>query len=87
MKVRHKEKGYLGESSRFNMHGIGEIIVGFDEGDMDSMYISDFEVLLPDGKWKDMKQAFKDKDIIPDNYYTMFGLPKNDADKERGYFL
>jgi hypothetical protein len=33
-----------------------------------------------------MRQAFVDRDIIPDNYNTFFGVPRNDEDRERGYF-
>ena len=85
MKLRHKETGATGYSNQFNTHGLGEIIVRFDEGDMDSMNISDFEVLI-DNVWKDMSQAFKDRDLIPDNYNTHFAQPNTPADRARGYY-
>ncbi len=90
MKVRHKTTKYTGWSSQFNTHGIGEIIVGFDvmpdgSGDMDSMYLHDFDVLLPDGTWKDLAQAFRDKDVVPDNYDIRFGPPTSPTNRERGY--
>jgi hypothetical protein len=88
MKVRNKEHTWTGFSSNFNTHGLGEVIVGFDgDGGMDSMYISDLEVYL-DSKntWKDMKQAFKDDDLIIDNYNTCFREPHNQAEIDRGYF-
>jgi hypothetical protein len=50
-----------------------------------SAYISDLDVFVND-EWKDMRQAFADRDIIPDNYNTFFGVPRNDEDRERGYF-
>jgi len=31
MRVRHKETGLLGSSSHFNICGMSEIIVGFDD--------------------------------------------------------
>jgi len=88
MKVRDKKHTWTGCSTNFNTHGLGEAIVGFDgDGGMDSMFISELEVFIPSlGIWKDMKQAFNDKDLIPDNYNTMFAEPKDDKDRERGYF-
>jgi hypothetical protein len=87
MKVRQKSTGSTGQASRFNTHGLGEIFVGFDDGDMDSMMLADFDVFLPKlRQWKDMRQAFADKDIIPDNYNVCFGEPLNDEDRERGYY-
>lgn len=86
MKVRHKEKGYLGYASEFNPHGLGEIIVGFDEGDMDSMFIKDFDVQLPDGSWKDMSDAFRDHDIIPDKYNLHFSVPATEAERTQGWY-
>ena len=83
MKKDHNITGY---SSRFNVHGLSEIIVGFDAGDQDSMMISDFDVQLESGEWKDMRQAFKDKDLITDNYNTMFAEPKNAEERARGWW-
>jgi hypothetical protein len=88
MKVRNKEHTWTGFARDFNTHGLGEVIVGFDgEGGMDSMFISDLEVYL-DSKdiWKDMSQAFKDDDLITDNYNTWFREPKNQEETNRGYF-
>ena len=89
MKVRHKEKGYLGTASKFNILALAEIIVGLDMGDMDTMYIRDFDVLLEldkdDPEWKDMSQAFRDKDLITDNYNEWFFEPKTEEDRVRGF--
>ena len=90
MKVRGKDGSWIGGSSQFNTHGLGEIIVGFNpsENGMDSMFIKDCEVFIEAfGEWKDMRQAFKDKDIIVDNYNTRFFEPKSIEDRERGYTL
>lgn len=88
MKIRDKNNTWTGESSRFNTHALSEIIIGYNgEGGMDSEYIKNCEVLLSSGKWKDMWEAFRDKDIIPDNYNEWFGEPRNEEDKTRGYFL
>lgn len=88
MKLRNKNNGKLASSNRFNPYGMSEIIVAFKDGDMDSDYISNYEVYLESTKsWKDLRQAFKDKDVITDNYNTRFFEPPTKEDKERGYTL
>jgi len=94
MKVRNKEKGYTGVSGSFNTHALSEIIVGFDDGPngepngADSCFISEYDVFLEETqKWKDMRQAFKDHDLINDNYNTVFFEPKTKEDRERGFTL
>jgi hypothetical protein len=88
MKVRLKKNpAVTGSSSTFNTHGLGEMIVGFTEGDMDSQMISDYEVFLEKKQeWKDMSQAFADKDLIPDNYNCIFAEPADEESRERGWF-
>lgn len=87
VKVRNKKTGALGHSSKFNMHGMSEIIVGFDEGDCDSAFISEYDVYLESkGKWKSMDDAFRDKDIITDNYNSEFREHRNEAEKQRGWY-
>jgi hypothetical protein len=55
---------------------------------MDSAFIRDFEVWIEAlQKWKCMSQAFKDSDLIVDNYNTIFFEPGNDEDRERGFTL
>lgn len=54
----------------------------------DSCFIRDLEVwveALPE--WKDMRQAFKDKDLIIDNHNTCFFEPTLEEDRERGFTL
>jgi hypothetical protein len=80
MRIRYKLTGTEAEASHFNVHALGEVLTGDD-----SAYISDLDILI-DGEWKDMRQAFADRDIIPDNYNTFFGVPRNEEDRARGYF-
>lgn len=90
MKVRHKNSpDQRATASRFNTHGLGEMIVYFhDPDDCDSDFIRDYEVFLEaTQQWKDMSQAFKDHDLITDNYNTEFFEPKDDAERQRGYRL
>lgn len=86
MNVRNKDTGVEGSSDRFNLSSMSEIIVCFDDGEMISDYIKHYNVLLSDGTWKDMSQAFKDKNIIPDNYQQTFAEPPTPEDKERGWY-
>jgi len=83
LKTNHDITGY---AERFNTHGLGEIIVGYDEGDMSSEYITDYEVLLTGGIWVDMSEAFKEKHLIYDNYNTRFREPISDEEYQRGWF-
>jgi len=39
----------------------------------------------PVGHWIPMDEAFKNKDLITDNYNTTFFEPENDEEKKRGY--
>lgn len=80
MKVRYKKSGSEAESSRFNVNALNEVLTGDD-----SPFIRELDVWI-DGAWKDMRQAFEDRDIIPDNYNTWFAEPKNKEDRKRGYF-
>lgn len=87
MKVKHKKTGVLGSSRKFNIHGMSEIIVGFDDEDMDSDFISEYDVYLESKKeWKPMSEAFRDKDIITNNYNTEFREPQNEAERQRGWY-
>jgi hypothetical protein len=87
MRVRlKKDKTVTGHASRFNTHGLSEIIVGFDGGDMDSCYISDYEVLIKGKGWIDMSLAFQNRDLIPNNFNTDFGVPRNDEERQRGWY-
>lgn len=87
MKLRHKTNGDLCESHAFNVHALSEILVTFPDGSRDSDYISNYEVFLPDGTCKELAQAFRDRDVVPNNYNSVFGLPIDDAARQRGYNL
>lgn len=80
MKVRYKNTGTEAGASRFNMSTLDEVLTGDD-----SARICELDVWV-NGAWKDMGQAFRDRDIIPDNYNERFGEPETPADRERGYF-
>jgi hypothetical protein len=80
MKVRYKKTGTEAEASRLNVHAMAEVLTGDD-----SASVNELDVFV-NGQWKDMRQAFKDRDIIPDNYHEWFGQPRNQADRDRGYF-
>lgn len=87
MKVRNKTKGYTGTSTNFNTHGLGEMIVYFDDDSCDSEYIHDYEALIESlGDWVDMCEAFNKNLIIPDNYNTWFREPLNLEEEKQGYF-
>lgn len=85
MKVRMKKTNVEGSSSRFNMQSLGEVLVGFED-DYSTIYIKDLDVFV-NGAWKDLQQAFKDKDIIPDKFNSHFAPPADDKERERGYYL
>ena len=83
MKVRYKKTGSEAYSRNFNVSAIGEVLTGDD-----SPFISELDVYLEAlGQWKDMRQSFRDKDLIIDNYNTWFFEPTSEEDRERGYTL
>ncbi len=87
MRILYKGKAY-GSASNFNMASLNEVIVGFEEGDMDSCFVSDLGVFIEKTKsWKSLKQAFKDRDVITDNYNSYFFEPQTEEDRERGFTL
>ena len=89
MKARLINKPHItGETSHFNTYALGEVLMGFDDGDLDSIFVSDIEVYVEaTNQWKALTQAFKDHDVITDNYNTCFFEPENDEERERGYSL
>lgn len=88
MKVRrwnHRNNQWeYGESRAFNTIGISEVIVYFGDT-CDSEYIGNLQVKLGKCEYKSMEQAFKDKDIIPNNLNTEFDIPHSAIEKEQGY--
>ena len=88
MKVREKNKEIIWHSSRFNIHGIGEMIVENEDYGADSVFIKDYDAWIEElQQWKDMGQAFRDRDIIIDNYNTYFFEPSTEEDRARGFTL
>lgn len=90
MRVREKNDLYtLMTISRFNVHALAEVICYWDDGSADNMFIKELDVFIVANGigWKDMRQAFKDKDIITDNYNTTFFEPTTEEDKIRGFTL
>lgn len=81
MKLRYKTSHETFQSNRFNIHALAEVLTGDD-----SASIRDLDVEIK-GEWKDLYQAFKDRDVITDNYNTYFFEPPTLADKERGCTL
>lgn len=92
MRVRLKTKKegeyHYGSAHAFNVHAMAEIIMYFDgdDGGCDSVFTKDVEVEI-DGKWISFGEAQRTHAIITDNYNTEFFIPKNDADRERGFTL
>lgn len=79
MRVRYKRTGGESFSSRFNTASVSEVLTGDDSPD-----ISELDVFV-NGAWKDMRKAFADNDIVPNNLNTSFGPPLNDECRKRGY--
>jgi hypothetical protein len=68
-------------SSQFNVSGICEVNMGDD-----SAFMRDLDVFLEaKQEWKDLLQAFKDHNLITDNYNTLFFEPRNEEERIRGY--
>lgn len=91
MKVRMKNKPVLAfYSGKFCTHAIGEVQGCHESFGVDLFFISDLDVFIEADiriGWKDMGQAFRDKDLITDNFNTYFFEPKNEEDRERGFTL
>lgn len=75
-----------GWSDRFNIHGLGEIIVTYDDGDMDSDYQKDFEVLIGE-EWVSFNEALKSHEIVSDDRFYHFRFALTDEEREKGYYL
>lgn len=83
------------KTNKFNVHALNEVICHWPDGSADSMYIKELDVYItaPNNLsgvvvgWKDMREAFGDKDIIVDNFNTYFFEPTNEEDRKRGFTL
>ena len=88
MKVRHKETQVVWSSGSFNTHSVNEIIINHEELGSDSDFIINYDVWIEAKKvWMELRHAFKNKDIITDNYNRYFFEPKTQADRDRSYTL
>jgi hypothetical protein len=87
MKVRYKDRPEItGDSSSFNMHGLGEVIVQYPEGDASSEEIRELEVWLERGqRWVSLGEALKRNDVITDNHVRHFREPRDAAERDRGW--
>ena len=81
MRVRYKKTGSEAWSSSFNMCSMSDVLTGDD-----SVSLHELDVWVADA-WKDMAQAFRDRDIITDNANAHFAEPPTIADRERGYYV
>jgi hypothetical protein len=79
MKVRYKDTGTETGADRFNTATFDEVLTGDD-----SAFIRELDVWI-NGAWKDMRQAFQDRDIIPDNDNEGFAPPINEQARAIGY--
>lgn len=82
MKIRYKKTGEEGGASQFNVHAMAEVLTGDD-----SAYISDLDVWIEGKGWVDMGEAFRNHDLIVDDYNTRFFEPRTEEDRKRGYAL
>lgn len=81
MKVREKETGRTGWG--FKLHGMGEVVVGFDDNDCTSVFAHDLEVFLESSQeWV----VFGDKRIVTKNN-TDFREARTQEEVQRGYYL
>ena len=89
MRVRTKDKPNLEfYSDKFNTHALGEVEGCSVDFGIDLFFIKDLDVFIEAlREWKDMRQAFKDKDLISDNYNIYFFEPENDEERKKGYRL
>ena len=88
MKVRlKKEMNIIGTANEFIKILPGKVLMHYEKfGGAESAYISDLEVYIED-EWKDLSDAFKNKDIITDYYNEWFFEPKDEEERRRGYRL
>lgn len=85
MDVRMVPGGTPGTASKFNVHAMFEVIVYFQDGSADSVSGNELEVKIGEN-WVPLTDAFKGKDVIPDNYNTSFRAPLTMAERIRGWY-
>ena len=75
MKLRHKQTMNECSASQFNTCGIGEIIVTYDDGSMDSDYAKDFDAYIPSlGVFMDFRECTRCGLVVIDDLDINFYL-------------
>ena len=83
MKICYRNTGEIGAASQFNIYATSEVLTGDN-----TVYIRDLDVWIEALQtWKSLADAFRDRDVIVDNYNTYFFEPTNEEDRKRGYTL
>lgn len=83
MQIRYKKTGRISFSSNFNINALTEVLV-----EDDSPSICDLDVFVTaENDWMDMAEAFKNGDLIVDNYNTYFFEPETEEERKLGYRL
>lgn len=95
MRVRYTDRPEItGFTDKWNTHGLGEVILFFDDGDATSEEVRLLDVLLEhpltssvykEGAWVPLSAALKSNDVITDNYNVSLFEPKTEEDKVRGW--
>lgn len=82
MKLRYKKHPQDEfQASRLNTSALAEVLTGDD-----SALFSDLDAWIEARQeWKDLSTAFRDRDVITDNYNTFILEPRNEEERQRGY--
>ncbi len=86
-RIKHKDGSYtMGYASSLNTSSVEEILMQFDTGDADSVYIRELEVLIGD-EWVPLREAMSGPPYraITDNYNTRIFEPADDQERQRGW--
>jgi len=88
MECRLHDNHYaVGACAKFNINALSEVFAVID-GEYLDMFINELDVFVTAKKeWIHLPDAFKNKDVITDNFNTNFFEPKNEEDKNRGYTI
>lgn len=64
----------------------GQYVTVYQDYTLDEVSVDELEIKLSNGTWKKLTEAFKDKDIIPDNFNLEFREPLNEDERFRGFY-
>lgn len=88
MRVRMINKPDItGWSDEFNIHGLGEIIVTYDDGSASSEELNDYEICREDGTWISFREALMNHEIVTDDRFHRFRFALTDEERKKGYYL